>query len=151
MTTQARAAIATKEAPNKVPVKVPVKVAPKTAPEPAQFIDEYNVLDLFSNTDSKVSEPPAIIPNKDIPRNAHGDITHEATPKATPKPEAKALEELLLEDLIIEAYTTNKLVQAMIKVVNKGLPWLPAAIRSQGVKLSMADLSVRDNCLWVNK
>jgi hypothetical protein len=57
------------------------------------------------------------------------------------------LEELLLEDLIMEAYTTNKLVQAMIKAVNKGLPRLPAAIRSQGIKLSMADLSIQDNHL----
>jgi hypothetical protein len=91
------------------------------------------------------------MPNKVIPRNAHGDVIYKATPKATPKPEAKALEELLLEDLIMEAYTTNKLVQAMIKVVNKGLPRLPVAIRSQGVKLSMVDLSIQDNCLWVNK
>jgi hypothetical protein len=42
-------------------------------------------------------------------------------------------------------------VQAIIKAVNEGLPRLPAAIRTQGVKLSMADLSVRDNRLWVNE
>jgi hypothetical protein len=91
------------------------------------------------------------MPDEVIPRNAHGDVIYKATPKATPKPEAKALEELLLKDLIMEAYATNKLVQAIIKVVNKGLPQLPAAIRSQGIKLSIVDLSIRDNCLWVNK
>jgi hypothetical protein len=135
--------MATEEAPN----EVPVEVAPETAPEPAQFIDEYNVLDLFSDTDSKVSEPLAIMPDKVIPRNTHGDIIYKATPKATPKLEAKALEELLLEDLIIEAYATNKLIQAIIKAVNKGLPWLPTAIRSQGIKLFIVDLSIQDNCL----
>jgi hypothetical protein len=105
-------------------------------------VDEYDVPDLFSDTNSEVSSPPATMPDEDIPRDAHRDVT----PEVTPKLEAKAPKEPL-ENLITEAYTNNELVQAMIKAVNKGLPWLPAPIRSQGVKLSMADLMVRDNWL----
>jgi hypothetical protein len=105
-------------------------------------VDKYDVLDLFLDTDSEVSKPPATMPDEDIPRDAHRDVT----PEATPEPEAKAPEEPL-ENLIVEAYANNELVQAMIKVVNKGLPRLPAPIRSQGVKLSIADLTVRDNQL----
>jgi hypothetical protein len=109
-------------------------------------VDEYDVLDLFSDTDSEVSEPPATMPDEDIPGDAHRDVT----PEVTPEPEAEAPEEPL-ENLITEAYANDELVQAMIKAVNEGLPWLPAPIRSQGVKLSMADLMVRDNRLWVNE
>jgi hypothetical protein len=104
-------------------------------------VDEYNVPDLFSDTDSEVSEPPATMPDEDTP---------ETTPEATPEPEAEAPEEPL-ENLIAEAYANDELVQAMIKAVNEGLPRLPAPIRSQGVKLSMAGLTVRDNQFWVNE
>jgi hypothetical protein len=79
--------------------------------------------------------------------NTPGDAYRNATPEITPEPEVKALEEPLLENLIRNAYVNNKLVQAIIKAVNEGLPWLPAAIRTRGVKLSMADLMVRDNYL----
>jgi hypothetical protein len=136
ITTRARATMV-KEAP---------EATPEAALEPAQLVDKYDVLDLFSDTNSEVSEPPATMPDEDIPGDAHRDVT----PEATPEPEAKAPEEPL-ENLITEAYANDELVQAMIKAVNKGLPQLPAPIRSQGVKLSMADLTVRDNQLWVNK
>jgi hypothetical protein len=122
------------------------EAAPEAALEPAQLVDEYDVPDLFSDTDSEVSEPPATMPDEDIPGDAHRDVT----PEATPEPEAEAPEEPL-ENLIAEAYANDELVQAMIKAVNEGLPRLPAPIRSQGVKLSMADLTVRDNRLWVNE
>jgi hypothetical protein len=82
--------------------------------------------------------------------NMHGDAHRDANPETTPEPEDEA-PETPLEDLIRDAYANDELVQAIIKAVNEGLPWLPAAIRTQGVKLSMADLSVRDNRLWVNK
>jgi hypothetical protein len=68
-------------------------------------VDEYDILDLFSNTNSKVSEPPAMMPNKDIPGDAHRDVT----PEVTPKLEAKAPEEPL-ENLITEAYANDELV-----------------------------------------
>jgi hypothetical protein len=80
----------------------------------------------------------------------HGDARRDANPETTPEPEDEA-PETPLEDLIRDAYANDELVQAIIKAVNEGLSRLPAAIRTQGVKLSMADLSVRDNRLWVNE
>jgi hypothetical protein len=64
VTTRARAAAATE-----APVKAPVEAAPETAPEPASQpgIDHDDVIDLFSDTDSNVSDPPTTMPEDNNP------------------------------------------------------------------------------------
>ncbi|CEL10298.1 hypothetical protein ASPCAL13419 [Aspergillus calidoustus] len=99
VTTRARVTTV-EEAPEEPP-----EAAPEAALEPAQLVDEYDVPDLFSDTNSEVSEPPATMPDEDIPGDAYRDVT----PEATPKPEAEAPEEPL-ENLITEAYTNDELV-----------------------------------------
>jgi hypothetical protein len=125
MTTRARATKAPVEAPVKAYVEAPTKAAPETAPEPInQQVTNYdNVINLFSDTNSNVSDPPSMIPENDM----HGDTHREATPGTTPELEDKAPEPPL-EDLIRDAYTNNELVQAIIKAVNERI-YIPESQR----------------------
>jgi hypothetical protein len=74
----------------------------------------------------------------------------EESPQSEPVGEPITAESTpTLEELLTEAYNQDEVVQDMMAAKERGLRKLPQHILNKGIRLSMADINVRDHRLWV--
>jgi reverse transcriptase-like protein/integrase-like protein len=74
--------------------------------------------------------------------------TSETNPTASDESPAEVLS---LDELLEDAYSQDQVVQDIIAAKARGLRKLPQHILAKGIKLSMADLTVRDDRLWLGQ
>jgi transposase InsO family protein len=111
-----------------------------TSSTPLRFLEE----DLDSDT-SSLSDVPSDLDDQESPFELL-----ESIPPTFPDVSDNEENNLTLEQLLQEAYDADELVQDLIAAKNQGLRRLPQHIMNRGIKLSMGDLAVRENRLWIN-
>ncbi|KAI9038564.1 uncharacterized protein KD926_010609 [Aspergillus affinis] len=92
-----------------------------------------------------LSDPPDVQPDSQL------DEPLSVSQPSTAATEATETDEMPLETLIEEAYKNDEIAQAIIKVKDEGRRRLPRIVLDYRIRLSLADITIRDHRVWVRK